>query len=196
MKELLQFISEGSSVERYHARPGLKPDTDGRHSHGVAMLCSVLAGAGPDGRTKASASLLMAALTHDLAEQWASDVSAGAKEALGLGAALERFERRKLAEWGLDYAGALTAEEALTLRLADQFDCLLWCVREAALGNRNAMLVWRRACARLESTTTDLQGSLDLALRAATVYEALKEAHAEAWSPAGPSFDVYAERMP
>jgi hypothetical protein len=85
----------------------------------------------------------------------------------------------------------LSIEEELILRLADQFDCLLWCTRELALGNRNAMLVWRRTCAALEATTSDLTGLLDVALRAANIYEALKDVYHEVTGPTGPDFDVY-----
>lgn len=191
MKELLQFISEGSSVERYHTRPGIKPDTDGRHSHGVLMLASLLAGTNGNGMTRASAALLMACATHDLAEQWASDVSAGAKRAVpGLRELVGGAERGKLAEWGLDYHARLSDEEDVILRLADQFDCLLWCTRELALGNRNAMLVWRRTCAAVESLAVDTV-SFDLSLRASQVYEAIKEICQEATGPTGPNFDVY-----
>jgi 5'-deoxynucleotidase YfbR-like HD superfamily hydrolase len=192
MKQLLQFIGEGGSVERYHTRPGIKPDTDGRHSHGVAMLCSILAGRDEDGTTKASATLLMAALTHDLAEQWASDVSAGSKRAVpGLAMLLDRQERLKLADWGLDYQSLLSAEEALILRLADQFDCLAYCCRESALGNRNATLIWRRTCVAVEGMTTELADAADVAVRASGVYEALKEIYHETLSPGGPDFDVF-----
>ena len=84
MKEKLQFIMEGGSVLRYHTRPGIRTDTDAHHMHGVAVLCSLLAGTDAQGRSGASASLLLAALTHDLAEQAASDMSAPSKRALGL----------------------------------------------------------------------------------------------------------------
>jgi hypothetical protein len=77
------------------------------------------------------------------------------------------------------------------LRLADQFDCLLWCARELALGNRNAMLVWRRTCASIEYMTTELHDYLDIALRAANIYEALKDVYHEVTGPTGPNFDVY-----
>jgi hypothetical protein len=85
----------------------------------------------------------------------------------------------------------LSIEEALILRLADQFDCLLWCTRELALGNRNAMLVWRRTCASIEYMTTELHDYLDVALRAANIYEALKDVYHEVTGPTGPNFDVY-----
>src|ERR1035437_1123263 len=59
----IQFIIEGGIVERFHTRPGIKPNTDAHHSHGVAMLCYIMwEGYGGDAiRTE----LLMAALSGD-----------------------------------------------------------------------------------------------------------------------------------
>lgn len=191
MKELLQFISEGGSVTRYHTRPGIKPDTDAHHSHGVAMLCSILAGKYENGTTRASAYLLMAALTHDLSEQVTSDVNAPSKRLLGIRDLLHEAESRSLSEYGLDYEQHLAEDEALILQLADCFDCLLYCCRELALGNRNAMLVWRRSCAYAESILHD-DSQVEIALRASNMYEAVKDIYHETIGPSGPSFDAFA----
>ena len=186
MKELLQFISEGGAVARYHTRPGIKPDTDAAHSHGVAMLCSLLAGETSQGHTKASSSLLMAALTHDLAEQFVGDVSAPAKRRLGLAQQLHSIEGDQLHIYGLDYEQHLTQEELRVLSLADCMDGLLYCCRELALGNRNMMLVWHKYCTYVEAALPELDG------RAREMYNAIKEMKKEAVSEEGPSFDVYA----
>jgi 5'-deoxynucleotidase YfbR-like HD superfamily hydrolase len=188
MKELLQFISEGGSVTRYHTRPGIRPDTDAHHSHRVAMLCAILCGAS-DGRTRASAKLLMAALTHDLAEQLASDVNANAKNLLGIGAELSLLERTELDKWDLDYVQLLSEEELVVLHLADVFDRLLYCCRELALGNRNVLLIWRNTCRDVESMPGEVD--LELKLRAANMYEAIKQIYHETISPSGPAFDVF-----
>jgi 5'-deoxynucleotidase YfbR-like HD superfamily hydrolase len=185
IKDKLQFISEGASVERYHTRPGIKPDTDGRHSHGVAMLCILLSGGEP------RAELLMAALTHDLGEQLASDVNANTKKFLPGGAeAFDLLERGALARHGFDYWPLLTTEERGVLKAADVMDRLLWCCREISLGNKNSLLVWRKTCRALEAMAQGL--TLDAALRASAAYEAVKDIHAEASGPGGPSFDVFA----
>lgn len=192
MKDRLQFIMEGGSVVRYHTRPGIKPDTDAHHSHGVAMLCSILAGADEQGRTQASTMLLMAALTHDLGEQYASDVSAPAKRVLGLGEHLQKVEDAQLERYNFFYSPWLTEEEKMILKLADCFDGMLYCCRELALGNKNVMLVWRRYntyTAQLECTS-DL---FELGLRASCMLEAIKEIYQEVTSVHGPDFDIFAE---
>ena len=191
MKEKLQFIMEGGSVLRYHTRPGIRTDTDAHHMHGVAVLCSLLAGTDAQGRSGASASLLLAALTHDLAEQAASDMSAPSKRALGLRDMLAAYENKFLQQYGLEYTRYLTADELIILALADQFDGLMYCCRELALGNRNVMLVWRRQCSYIETISGTLP--IDIALRASVMYESIKEIYREVTSVSGPEFDVFAE---
>jgi 5'-deoxynucleotidase YfbR-like HD superfamily hydrolase len=191
MKELLQFIMEGGSVVRYHTRPGIKPDTDAHHSHGVAMLCSILAGERSDGGTRARAELLMAALTHDLAEQLASDVNANTKRVLGVAAELGALEDGELQRRGLSYFWLLSEEERAILHLADLFDRMLYCCRELALGNKNMLLIWRNTCRDVARACAGTD-HLELSLRACTVYEAIKEIYHETIGPSGPSFDVFA----
>lgn len=193
MKRQLQFIMEGGAVVRYHARPGIKPDTDAHHMHGVALLCSLLVGSDEiTGRTLASVNLLMAALTHDLAEQQYSDVSAPTKRAVpGLADTLNELENTALKKYWLDYTQYLSAEELVVLKLADSFDGMLYCLRELALGNRNVLLIWRRWCKYLESLAGDLP--VEIALRASQMYESIKEIYRETISPEGPSFDVFQE---
>ena len=116
----IQFIIEGGIVERFHTRPGIKPNTDAHHSHGVAMLCYIMwEGYGGDAiRTE----LLMAALTHDLAEQVASDISAPSKLALGISDQLHDFEQAILAKYNLDFYHLLDDQEQVVLGWADAFD--------------------------------------------------------------------------
>jgi 5'-deoxynucleotidase YfbR-like HD superfamily hydrolase len=191
-KDRLQFIMEGGSVVRYHTRPGIKPDTDAHHSHGVAMMCSLLAGEDADGATKASAYLLMAALTHDLAEQAASDVSAPTKRRVpGLQKQLHDYEAEILEHYGFNYEDTLTGVEKTTLSLADSFDGMLYCCRELALGNRSVLLVWRRWCKYVEGLSTTEEMPLETALRAADIFESIKEIYHETTSQEGPNFDIF-----
>ncbi len=194
MKDKLQFIMEGGSVTRYHTRPGLKPDTNAHHSHGVLMLASLLAGLDEVGVTKASVVLLMACATHDLAEQYTSDVSAPAKRALGVQTALHTTEQCVLREYGLEYEHLLSEDEKIVLSLADCFDGMLYCCRELALGNRSVLLIWRRYCTYAESITQQCipQSDLTLALRASAIYDGIKEIYKEVISASGPNFDVFA----
>lgn len=137
-ESLLSFISEGAAVERFHSRPMLQRVTDGHHSHGVAMLCYVLTEGAP------SAELLMAALVHDLAEQAASDVSAPAKRAMGIREQLGQFESAVLGRFALRFDTQLTPAEKRILSIADQFEGMLSCCRERALGNKFVDLMFSK----------------------------------------------------
>lgn len=192
MKEVLQFISEGGSVTRYHTRLGIKVDTDAHHSHGVAMLCSLLAGKHEETNiTQASTTLLMAALTHDLAEQYTGDVSSPAKRVLRIGKYLGEVESAKLAEYDLDYEQHLTSDESVILKLADCFDGMMYCCRELALGNRNVLLIWRRYCSYVVTISSDSSLPIEIGLRASCMFESIKEIYHETLSNEGPNFDVF-----
>jgi 5'-deoxynucleotidase YfbR-like HD superfamily hydrolase len=98
----------------------------------VAVLCYLLADGGP------SVSLLMAALTHDQAEQVDGDVPLPTKCKIpGLRAALEAMEQAVLKEYGFEFA--LTEVEKRALSIADALDGMLYCCHEAALGNRTTL---------------------------------------------------------
>jgi 5'-deoxynucleotidase YfbR-like HD superfamily hydrolase len=133
LKEQIMFISRGSMVRRFHQHVQLLPDTDARHSHGVAMFCVLLCQGNP---TK---ELLMAALTHDLGEQTWGDVPAPTKRAMRGGSFdLDAKEAETLLANGFE--NDLTDGERRTLKLADALDGMLACCRELAIGNRT--LVW------------------------------------------------------
>jgi 5'-deoxynucleotidase YfbR-like HD superfamily hydrolase len=170
----------------------IKPDTDAAHSFGVAMLCSLLVGVTSQGHTKASASLLMAALTHDLAEQFTGDVSAPAKRHLGMRQQLHDLEQQELRKYGLDYEQHLTVVELQALDLADCMDGLLYCCRELSLGNKNVQLVWRKYCSYVEATLTEPAITEAIKQRATTMYHAIQEIYKESSREEGPRFDVYA----
>jgi 5'-deoxynucleotidase YfbR-like HD superfamily hydrolase len=196
VKEVLQFIQEGGSVVRYHTRPGIKPDTDAHHSHGVAMLCEILSGRtnNSSAAAQASANLLLAALTHDLGEQLTGDVSSPAKRFLGLGNRLKVAESEVRDKYNLNIETQLTREEQIILNIADAFDGMMYCCRELALGNKNMLLVWRRFCDYAETFSADENLPIDVALRASNMYEAIKEIYHEVTSPGGPDFDVFGSK--
>lgn len=138
----------------------------------------------------ASANLIMAALSHDLGEQRASDVSAPAKRLLGISEQLHAVETAALAAYELDYEQYLTEKELVILKLADCFDGMLYCCRELALGNRNVLLIWRRYCEYAETLTAN-DVDMTTALRASNMYESIKQIYHEVRSENGPSFDIF-----
>jgi 5'-deoxynucleotidase YfbR-like HD superfamily hydrolase len=177
LKDRIQFILEGGSVVRFHARPGLLQQTDAAHSWGVAVLVYLLSPVQP------SVELLMAALTHDLAEQFMGDVPAPAKWALGAQEAYARLENEKLQRYGLNFCGLLSANEARLLKLADTMDGMLHCCKEAALGNRTVHLMYGKWYALAQDIVAAAECELLIAIN--QIWE-------ESNGSQGPKFDVYA----
>jgi 5'-deoxynucleotidase YfbR-like HD superfamily hydrolase len=184
IKDKLQFIQEGGAVQRFHVRPGVTVNTDAEHSWGVAMLCCLLSSApGP------SATLLLAALTHDLGEQYVGDTPAPAKWASGTAEALEKAENDVLAHYELSFQPYLSKYELRLLKMADALDGMLHCCREAALGNRTVSPIYYKWNQRVND---------GLVFAPYTEHElGVISAIAEIWEESngirGPQFDVYAQ---
>lgn len=119
-----------SATKRFHTMRTITENTVAEHGWGVACLVWELT------RGQCSATLLAAALHHDLGEHIVGDVPAPAKRELGIGERLNALEDRILRHQGCVNTADLTALEARTLKLADCYDGMLFCVRERGLGNR------------------------------------------------------------
>lgn len=137
LKERIQWAYNGGRVVRFHQHIGHRLDTDASHSHGVALLTLFLSEGLPSNH------LLLAALSHDLAEQCVGDVPFPTKRSVpGLREQLESIERALLREYELEFS--LSAEELHVLGLADALDGMLYCASEAALGNRTLHEVYTK----------------------------------------------------
>lgn len=138
VRKRLETILRGGRVQRFHTVPTIADHNVGHHSFGVAWIAILLC------RFDASASLLAAALAHDLAEWHTGDVPAPTKRAVPeLKAELDALERRTIAEAGL-LLPPLTDAEQRTLRMADAMDGMLNCIHERRLGNRGIRNVYWR----------------------------------------------------
>lgn len=133
-KRWLYFVMEGQMVERFHGRPLMKPVTDAQHQHGVALLCWRLMDEKP------SANLLMAALTHDMAEQAAGDVPAPTKWKLTISDKFDAYEAEVLDSAGFQFQ--LADEELTILKTADYMEGMISCIRERFYGNRYVNLAY------------------------------------------------------
>ena len=181
IKDRIQFVHEGGAVVRFHQHIGHVLDTDARHSHGVAMLCYFLTDGAP------SVNLLMAALTHDLAEQVVGDIPYTAKRNIpGLKATCAAMEQEVLSKYGLAFT--LTEAEQRTLRLADALDGMLYCCHEAALGNHTALrrvyTKWLEGLRAGASTYSDVERS---------IVRAVERIWDESNDPQGPQYTLSTE---
>jgi 5'-deoxynucleotidase YfbR-like HD superfamily hydrolase len=184
MKDLLdriKFIHDGRDIIRFHQHGGhlIKPNSNAQHQWGVLMLCYLLTDGQP------GVNLLMAAATHDLAEQAVGDVPAPTKRALGLVDELDAMESAVLDRYGFSFT--LTEEEQQVLKLADALDGCLYCCREASLGNRNVKFIyekWMRWLRDMPGARTTTQLEVMLAVR--QIWRDSNDSQA-------PNFDIYAD---
>ena len=163
----LRFVYDGGAVARFHTVRTIQVDSDARHSFGVAWIVTLLT----EGRP--SSELLLAALSHDLAEQTVGDVPAPAKRALGIGDTLNALEDRVLTEAGLFVP--LSEEGQRTLKLADNLDGLMFCAQELRMGNKYVEEVGERYWSYIQRMNPQEGPEADVA---AAVYRIFKEARA------------------
>jgi 5'-deoxynucleotidase YfbR-like HD superfamily hydrolase len=141
--EQLDFIINGGETVRFHTWPVLRPQRVDSHSYHVAMLCALMAQDEPVERGHGlTVPLLMAALTHDLAEWKVGDMPSPSKRAMpDYGDITFRevwsgMEQDLLAGVGLDWEALLTPKDLRWLKLADNMQGALYCIRERAMGNQ------------------------------------------------------------
>lgn len=129
----VRLLREGGHVQRCHNLPHHGEYSVAAHSWHVAILLMVL-------HPNPSKELLLAALTHDVAERWTGDVPAPAKWASPkLKDHLDALEGG--IEIALGIASQLTTEEQRWLKACDLLELELWCMDQIALGNKVALKV-------------------------------------------------------
>ena len=141
--EQLDFIRNGGETRRFHTVPVLRSQTVAEHSFHVTMLLFTLYGQSDPG---ISIPLLLAGLTHDLAEHIVGDLPAPAKRNMGerlelkgtqtFRSAWGDMENELLDGVGLAWEHELSVEQLRMLKVADAMEGMLYCVRERAMGNR------------------------------------------------------------
>ncbi len=137
-------LRQAGRIVRYHTHPTIQPQTVAAHSHGVAMIVWRIYG------DKVSSNLLMAALTHDLAEKAIGDVPAPVKwNNPGLMTEFRRLEDQYNKLNHIDFA--LTEEESLILKIADTLELLEYCYDEFSMGNKGIQEIIDRGKEHLRS---------------------------------------------
>lgn len=134
----LNFIFRGAKTKRFHTADTLTTQTVGEHSFGVAWLVILL---NPQARKE----LILAALSHDLAEHIVGDVSSPAKRAYpALKGAVATAEDTALSLAGLNYEKGLADCEARVLKYADLLEGMLFCIRERKMGSTVVNEIYKR----------------------------------------------------
>ena len=120
-------ILESGEVERYHAAPGVKPQTDGLHAWGVAMIVEFILG--PETGYELRYLLMTEALHHDEGELMTGDIPYTAKrydEALG--EKIRQIEAVARTEYFSPPRYLPPRGEAI-LKVADTLDGFIWCAK-------------------------------------------------------------------
>lgn len=134
MKDKLKFIMDGGNTRRYHTVPTLLTETVAHHSHGVAMIASLLGG---------DAEVVQAALLHDLAEHQVGDIPAPSKREFGIADKINALEDNVLSSSGFPVP-ELCGSRLRKLKLADIAQGALFCVQEMEMGNKKMKIVFDR----------------------------------------------------
>jgi 5'-deoxynucleotidase YfbR-like HD superfamily hydrolase len=114
---------ESGEVTRYHAAPGVKPQTDAHHAWGVAVLAIHIT-AFP------SLALIKECLLHDSGELITGDVPFTAKMA---GSELKELQHKQEEEARAEHMlepETLTERERAILKICDTLEGLIWCAKE------------------------------------------------------------------
>lgn len=148
----IDFIFNGGATKRYHTWPVLHNQRVDSHSFGVAMLVAHMAlSANPEDGQGLTVPLLMAALTHDLAEHVVGDLPAPAKRNMSEMLDMEysdfrakwgEMEEKLLEDNGLNWDYALTDTQRRWLKLADAMEGAIFCIRERSMGNSTIAVVF------------------------------------------------------
>ena len=129
-------VLESSGVRRFHAVPGLTPQTIAQHSWGVSMLCQYF-------NPKCRKELVLAALTHDCAELVTGDIPATVKwESPELKVILDQIESKTEQEWGIQFT--LDEYEKRLLKLCDGLEGMNYCLERRRQGELEASVVFYR----------------------------------------------------
>lgn len=129
-------IRRGGSVKRWHTTTVIGEHLVSSHSWGVATLVWMLK---PDCRPE----LLMAALTHDVAEHWLGDLPAQVKwHSAELARVYDGLEEHVNMSLGVSFS--LTVDEDELLKICDMLELLFFTEEQIMLGNSNMHEVRRR----------------------------------------------------
>lgn len=143
---LRNFIFNGGYSTRYHTADVHNRQDIGNHSFGVAWFCELIT------QQRCTKDLIMAALSHDLAEHIVGDIPSPSKRALNIGEMLDAVEQKHLNEAGVGvYSVALNNHEQQVLKFADCLEGMMYCIRERKIGNRNVEIIFERYMSYVKS---------------------------------------------
>lgn len=141
LKKQLDFIMEGALTKRYHCTDTLKEQNVAEHSFIVAWLLALMYHENDDKLELYQ--LVSLALLHDLAEAQIGDIASPIKRAHPeLKGVLDIAEEGALQASGFNPI-IMTPIQKRKLKLADNMEGMLFCVRERFKGNKKIVLAYK-----------------------------------------------------
>jgi 5'-deoxynucleotidase YfbR-like HD superfamily hydrolase len=149
----MHAVLDGGDVQRFHTYRMLRENTVAQHSFYVSWWCALI------WDLKPSANLLLHALRHDLGEYRTGDMPSFAKASAPLAyAELSQIEHSALATARL-LLPPLSADEELTLKVADKLDGAVFGAVDYRLGNTGGAKVAHRGCTAAMRMSVSMQAS-------------------------------------
>lgn len=141
LRRRINFIRQGSEVERFHTKRMIQRNDVGHHSFHVAWLAHLMAeGAGMDN----DANLILAALGHDLAEHITGDMPGDFKREMGIREQFGQYEVELFKDVQLsNFEASLHPGQKRILKLADMMEGAFFCISEASFGNGRVGIVFK-----------------------------------------------------
>jgi 5'-deoxynucleotidase YfbR-like HD superfamily hydrolase len=146
-------LRKGANVRRYHTERIIGEQTVGHHSHGVAML---LVQYFPH---MCRPNVIIACLTHDLAEGYVGDIPAPAKwDNPELGELLDKIEAKRINDLGL--RSQLSDSELEAVKVCDYLESLLFAHEQLCMGNTLFGPVLRKLVRWFEQRTSPIPSGM------------------------------------
>lgn len=126
--EQLRIIYNGGMVKRYHTRPVIHMQNNSEHQYMTASIVCLL-------NPKSSSQAIKNALWHDIYEYETGDMPWAIKrQHPHIKQSIMEIENKSIARYGL--STEQTEMEHNILKLAEYFECLIFCIAERSLGNK------------------------------------------------------------
>ena len=130
IKEKIDFILRGGTVERFHTRPLIHKQNNAEHQYGVASIAAIL-------DPELSKESLLHFLWHDIHEGSTGDIPYYSKiKWPGLKQVLNQAERELNEQFGVLPDMFCPEIDKVTLKIAEYFDVLIFTCKETYLGNK------------------------------------------------------------
>lgn len=126
--EQLKIIFNGGQVKRYHTRPTIHGQNNAEHQYIVTSIVCLL-------NPNVSAQVIRNALWHDIYEYETGDMPWAIKRRHPhIKQAIMEIEEKSIKKYGLSVRQ--TPLEHAILKLAEYFECMLFCIEQRRMGNK------------------------------------------------------------